>query len=281
MLAATCKAWGCIRYPMLCSLKLDGIRCIIHNGVPVTRNLKPIPNRFVREALNGLPPLDGELIVGDPAAKDAWNTADSGVMRGNGEPDFSYYVFDLIGQQPFHERTQRLQQIVKDLGNPRIHLLEHLTLSDRDDLEQFEAKAVAAGFEGVMLRSLRGPYKFGRSTENEGYLMKIKRFEDREATVVGFIEQQHNANPAATNALGRTERSRHKGNMIGMNTLGALSCTMDGATFEVGTGFDAAQRLDLWTRRDSLPGQIVTFKCQGLTTDNKPRFPVFKGLRHD
>jgi DNA ligase 1 len=61
-----------IPYPMLLSPKLDGIRCLIINGVVCGRSLKPIPNRFVqqlfgRPELNG---LDGELIVGPPTAKE-------------------------------------------------------------------------------------------------------------------------------------------------------------------------------------------------------------------
>ena len=56
-----------IKYPVLCSDKLDGIRCIILNGVAYSRSLKPIRNKYVqdlfgREEFNG---LDGELVVGD------------------------------------------------------------------------------------------------------------------------------------------------------------------------------------------------------------------------
>lgn len=280
MLASPCKAWAMIRYPILGSLKLDGIRCLIRDGVPVSRNMKPISNDFVRKTLAGLPPLDGELIVGAANAPDVFNVSTSGIMRGNGQPDFVYHVFDLVSTKPYAERHAELQDIVRRINSPMLRLVEQRTLNDRADLETFEAAAVADGYEGVMLRSLRSPYKFGRSTENEGYLMKVKRFQDREAVIVDCIEQQHNGNPAMQNAFGRTERSTHKAGMKGMNTLGAFSCTMDGVRFEVGSGFNNAQRDALWAKRASLPGKIVTFKSQGLTPDGKPRFPVFKGLRH-
>ena len=40
------------------------------------------------------------------------------------------------------------------------------------------------------------PYKQGRSTVREGYLLKVKTFLDDEATVVRFEERMHNGNEA-------------------------------------------------------------------------------------
>lgn len=84
-------------YPLFASEKLDGIRCIIKDGIALSRTLKPIRNRYIqsilgRPELNG---LDGELIVGDPAASDCMRKTNSGVMSFDGEPDFAYYVFDI------------------------------------------------------------------------------------------------------------------------------------------------------------------------------------------
>ena len=97
MLCATVTDISKLRYPYLASPKLDGIRCLIHNGTAVSRNLKPIRNKYIASCLKGLPPLDGELIVGDPTAPDCFNRTSSGVMSADGEPDFKYYVFDRIG----------------------------------------------------------------------------------------------------------------------------------------------------------------------------------------
>ena len=44
----------------------------------------------------------------------------------------------------------------------------------------------------------------------EGYLLKVKRFVDGEALVIGVTEPMHNANEAKTNELGRTARSHKK-----------------------------------------------------------------------
>ena len=82
-----------------------------------------------------------------------------------------------------------------------------------------------------------GPYKCGRSTVREGYLLKLKRFADGEAVILGCCEQMHNANAAQQDAFGRTKRSSHKDNKIGKATLGAK----DAPRFPVWLGFrDAA-----------------------------------------
>ena len=66
LLAYTVKNPDALRFPVLVSPKLDGIRCVIHNDQPVSRTLKPIPNRFIQSELGFYPPFDGELMVGDP-----------------------------------------------------------------------------------------------------------------------------------------------------------------------------------------------------------------------
>jgi DNA ligase 1 len=76
MLSGKCpKDLTGIKYPILASPKLDGIRCIMINGVAMSRTLKPIPNLYVQERLKNLPNgLDGELIVGNPTNPDVFNT---------------------------------------------------------------------------------------------------------------------------------------------------------------------------------------------------------------
>jgi DNA ligase-1 len=141
-----------------------------------------------------------------------------------------------------------------------------------------------------MLRDPVGPYKFGRSTAKEGYLLKMKRFEDHEATVVGVVEQMRNENEATKDALGRTKRSTAKAGKVGKDTLGAFRVKasipygvgMRGfriVEFEIGSGMNDAQRAEFW--KSPPIGALVTFKCQGFTPDGLPRFPIFKGIRQD
>lgn len=108
MLASSIKSNDDLRFPLLASPKLDGIRCIVKNGLALSRSLKPIPNKHVQDILSRLPSnliLDGELIVGDPYHPNVMQKTTSGVMSENGEPSFTYFIFDCIPELPDHEYT--------------------------------------------------------------------------------------------------------------------------------------------------------------------------------
>ena len=239
-----------IVYPVYASPKLDGIRCSIVGGKALSRKLKPIPNKHVYDTLskNVLEGLDGELIIGSPTSKTVYTDSVSGVMRHTGTPAFTYYVFDMHDAPSPYARRRSLMLTSLGLGNwagfPQICLLEQNLIHNEIELLAYETAKVAEGYEGVILRSPEAPYKFGRSTVKEGYLLKVKRFEDSEAEIIGIEEEMHNANAAETNELGRTKRSSAKAGKVGKGTMGALVVRdiHSGVEFNIGTGFTAAQR---------------------------------------
>lgn len=290
MLASGITDYNKLRFPKLASKKLDGIRCIIHNGTVYSRSGKPIRSKAVQRIfgkgyLNG---LDGEIIYGSPKADNVFNVTTSAVMSENlpdgmEEENLHLYVFDYLDDTlPFTERNTIAGKIVVD---GRYHyvpcsLLTQTCVNNMEELLAFEQKALEEGFEGVMLRSLTGKYKHGRATESSQDLLKVKRFTDDEAVVVGFEELMHNANESKLNELGYMERSGHKENLVGMDTLGALCCvTKEGIPFKIGTGFDAATRKQIWEERERLAGRLVKYKSFPIGVKEAPRLPVFLGWR--
>lgn len=265
-----------IVYPVLASPKLDGIRCLRPIGMePVTRSMKSIPNKHIAKLLSEhlTEGFDGEIIAG------TFNETQSAVMSVKGEPNFEFHVFDCIGIMPFYQRLVKVNQF-KSLQS-WIKEVKHILISSSKELEEYEEKCLEQGYEGVMIRSYEGPYKFGRSTIKEGYLLKLKRFAEDEGAVIGFEELMHNGNEATKDAFGRTKRSSHKENKIGKDTLGKLILEFNGHTFGVGTGFTAKQREAFWVKREELIGKQVTFKHQKSGGKDAPRFPVFKCFRKD
>jgi DNA ligase-1 len=166
-------------------------------------------------------------------------------------------------------------------NTPHMRKVLPVVINNRAELDAFEEKCLSEGFEGIMIRTPNSPYKCGRSTEREGYLLKIKRFEDSEAVITGFTEKFHNANEAKKDAFGRTERSSHQENMIPMNTLGNLLVrdVHNGVEFELGSGFDDVTRKTIWDNQQKHKGMIVKYKFQPIGVKDKPRFPVFLGFR--
>lgn len=302
LLAEKAPNFDLIKYPVLASPKLDGIRCIMFGGMAYSRKLRPIPNLWVQSVLQYLPDgFDGELIVGAPTGEGVLNRSTSGTMSRSGRPDFTYHVFDWYqtyddGAIPHYStRNARLHAWAcnEGAGLQHVKAVHQQVIRDAEQLAHYEAQQVAKGYEGVIVRSNLGTYKFGRSTVKEGTLLKIKRWNDAEAVVTGVVEQMENQNEATIDERGYTKRSTHKENKFGKGVVGALVCSFkapaDGAddnterpetVFELGTGFDDAFRAHWWNAESPI-GKIVKFKYQDLTPDGKPRFPVFLGFRDE
>lgn len=274
-------------YPVLVSPKLDGIRCIVQDGVALSRSLKPIPNRYVqnligRTSLNG---LDGELIVGADRGPGVFARSSSGIMTIEGEPDFRFHVFDDQAtplSDPFKYRFESATKRCKNVKH-RLIPVPHIIIANERALLKHEAIYLAEGYEGIMIRSVNGPYKYGRSTLKEGYLLKLKRFIDSEAVVIGMTQLMHNANEAETNELGYKERSSKKGGKVPLELMGALQVRdlKTKVEFEIGTGFDLDQRRLLWLHGKKVNGRIAKYKSQPVGVKDKPRFPVFLGWRDE
>lgn len=268
-----------LRFPLLASPKLDGIRAIVRDGVVFSRSNKPIPNKFVQEQFNTFEYFDGELIVGDPTAHDVYRQTTSHVMSQD-KVDFpvKFFAFDHI-ENLAESYDKRVFKIGKRLPS-KVVLHKQYEVESLDHLIRIEEVCLTQGYEGLILRDFNAPYKCGRSTVNEGYLLKLKRFSDAEAIVIGFEERMRNDNEAVISELGRTKRSSHKANKHGRGDLGALVCrTGDGVEFNIGTGFDDLQRAAIWANRDNVLGQFAKFKFFPVGVKEAPRHPVFLGWR--
>lgn len=292
LLAGTVTDLEALRFPMIASPKLDGIRCVVVNGKALSRNLKSIPNKFIRESLENYfqTPVrqdnkgnlfqtgyhvDGEIMLksGD------FNNVQSAVMSFDGEPDFEYVIFDTISNKPYNERStvytpgENIQWKYSSLQQKQVNNIE--------ELMKLEDEWVKQGYEGIMLRDPNGRYKFGRSTEKEQILLKLKRFHDAEATVVGFEEKMLNNNEQVKDNLGRAKRSSAKAGLVPAGTLGALVVhdPLIDKTFTVGSGFDHATLQDIWDNRGKYELTTITYKYQELSKYGVPRFPTFKCFR--
>jgi DNA ligase-1 len=303
-----------LRFPLLGSPKLDGIRATVQNGKLYSRSLKLIPNKQMQNAwgtkdLNG---LDGEIVVGPPTAEDCFNRSTSVVMsRDKSMEGARFYVFDSLDDvEPFSIRVNNASLTANQRGflnlqgviassERWITPVEHTLLKNIQQLLKYEEKCLKQGYEGIMLRDQNGAYKQGRSTLKEGGLIAVKRFVDAEAVVLDTYEQEENTNEKTINELGRSKRSTHKAGKVGKDTLGGFVvrlCIKDGdracnylfnkpcvchPEFNIGTGqgLTDALRKELWGKRKGLVGQIIKFRYQKIGTMVAPRQPIFLGFR--
>lgn len=273
-----------LRFPLYASAKLDGVRAIVRNGVVLSRSLKPIPSAHVQRMFGPLEHFDGELIVGDPTSPTVYRDTVSMVMaKDRGEYDVSYRVFDHVVNPitPWSLRRDSLLDALCLSSTKHSGVVYHpqYQVFDLDQLLEVETAALAQGYEGLVLRDPMAPYKFGRSTVREGYLLKLKRFIDDEAVVIGFEERMHNGNEATVDELGHTKRSSHQENKTGHGDLGALVTRFGDQVCRIGTGFTQADRIEIWQNQDKYLGKIAKFKHFPTGGKDKPRHSVFLGWR--
>lgn len=234
------------------SEKLDGVRAIWDGRVLRFRSGRriPAPAWF----LAGMPqePLDGELWLGRGRFDEL-----SGVVRKAQPIDAEwrgvrYMIFELPdGTGSFTDRSERIKAIVAAAGTPWLRFVEQYRVADRRELMKKLDEVVRAGGEGLVLHRAAAAYGTGRT----GDLLKLKPWQDAEATVVGY--------------------EPGKGRLDGM--LGALRLrTAEGKEFCVGSGLSDALRRD-----PPALGTAVTFRYQELTKDGIPRFPHFWRMHQD
>jgi len=269
------------KFPCFATPKIDGIRCLKINGRALSRSFKPIPNDYVRDLIEAECPdgFDGELVLQDGE----FNACQSAFMRKAGKPNFIYMVFDYVTgslDKPYHTRTIELDCVETPTF---VTKLLPTGLYNIADLKDYEDRYLARGYEGVCLRTPDSPYKCGRSTYREGYLIALKRFKRSEAIVTGFEARMHNANIAELDAFGNTKRSSHQENKIQMDTLGVILARdiKSGKQIRLGTGqgLTDTYRKHIWDNPDKYLGKTLTYQYQAHGMKDLPRILSFIGFR--
>jgi DNA ligase-1 len=195
--------------------------------------------------------------------------------------DWTFHVFDK------HDHVGTYEQRLWWLGrsrpkHPRVQRVVTLPIHDEAALEAAEARYLAAGYEGAILRSPDALYKYGRGTTTKGDLLKLKRFIDFEAEVIGTYEEMKNNNPKITNELGRGQRATVAANKTPKGSLGglvlrAINGPHAGVEFRCGSGFSAEDRAILWGA--DLIGSVHKIKSFPVGTKDAPRHPIWLGSR--
>jgi DNA ligase-1 len=130
-------------------------------------------------------------------------------------------------------------------------------------LRRYAHDAVAAGFEGIMIKDIDAPYECRRST----FWMKWKPTITVDLNIVGFEE-----------GTGRN-----------LGRLGAIIC--EGVDDErnicvnVGSGLSDSDRNEYWAARTDLLGRVVEVQADAVTQNQDgtyslrfPRFVRFRGF---
>lgn len=278
-----------LQYPVYASAKLDGVRASTPGDDVVSRKLEVFPNKAAQRFAKWKG-VDGELIVGSPTDPQVRNTTSGTLNRKTDVADgLRFYVFDLINSsQPFEERLKMLETFY---GAPKTEddpiVVPHTLIENERQLLEYEEFKLSEGYEGLILRAPGGPYKHGRSTTKEGWMLKLKRFEDAEAMVIMVNEEMRNDNEAKKDKLGRTKRSKAQEGLVGKGRAGELLVVGTNGKFKdveftvpLGGAGDVGKAW--WWERDKAAdaiGRIITYRYFPKGVKDKPLLPTYVGLR--
>jgi DNA ligase-1 len=262
-----------IKYPVRVEAKLDGLRCIAvkHKGEVsmFTRSGTPIETLpQIKAAIESLPGDD--FVFDGEAMASSWEDSASVMMSSKSKKDDSnmrYHIFDCL---PFSEwQAQksdtpyffRLVNLATMLGLPEgspFRLVKSKTCENETELRAFYSECLDEGYEGVMLKDTKAPYRWKRSDA----ILKLKPVATEEGVAVSWYEAN--------------KGTKREGFFGGFNVL-----TPNGVITKVGGGYsDCLKKKIHDDGPDSYIGKVIEVEHQPpFTPDGKLRFPVFSRFR--
>ncbi|NRA53282.1 MAG: DNA ligase [Gammaproteobacteria bacterium] len=232
------------------SEKLDGVRAYWDGHRLISRqgNVFVAPSWFVNNFPNQ--PLDGELWIARRQFEKVSGIVRQRRLNNSNWRQVKFMVFDLPQSSAiFSKRLNKINKLIKQADSPYLMMIKQIRLSNESQLLQQLDQVIVQGGEGLMLHRATSLYQAKRSND----LMKLKRFDDAEATVLAHF----------------AGKGKYR------NMLGSLLVENEqGITFKLGSGFSDSQR--------SVPppiGSIITYKYYGKTKNNVPRFASFMRIR--
>lgn len=269
-----------INYPVGTQPKLDGIRCLAYddgNEIQLrSRNGKLYSfldhiRQEVSTFLTYLPSgviFDGEFYSQDLTFQEMTSIIRRTKTKHPDESKIEYWIFDLIhpDNPPFNDRFDLLihaylayvqdgHAILTEEGKIEgtLRIVDIIVAESKEEILELFSNYIEEGYEGIMIRQLDAPYKFGRSK----FLLKYKDVFDEEGIVVDVSEGKGSEKGTAILII-----EDKRGNRVPVRFRGS---------------FEERKR---WLQRPEMVlGKQATVEYQELTTDGKWRFPVGVDLR--
>lgn len=244
-----------LTWPVYVQPKLDGHRMLMDGTRAWTRNGKDHVKAAVQHLMfdtDGFT-LDGEVML--PKGRYLAETSSAVKKAGADSKRLVYYVYDVVIDRPYAERYELLKELLVDAPS-NVELVPTVVAASAAEVWDFHAKAVAAGFEGAMVRAGQRGYEVGVRSD---HLLKVKEFQDEEFKVVGVNEGEGSNEGLAILVL-------DAGNGLTFNAV------PEG-------GMDLRRRL--WKNRMNMVGQRWTVRYFYKSKDGKPIFPVAVGPREE
>lgn len=249
-----------IVFPCYAQRKLDGVRCVAIAGKGLfSRNGKAMSAHLtaIRAEIDSLPAgtiLDGELYADKEhlGFQEIVGLAKKGTLKaGDAEKIGHMYlcVYDSIRDGTNKDRKKWLETLFTERAFKHLRLLPTAICNSEADAKFLHAEYVAEGYEGLILRNVKGLYKVAHRSKD---LQKYKEFLDEEFKIVGFKE----------------------GDGVEKGCVIWTCATAEGTKFDCRPRGSREERCALFRRGAAFIGKPLTVRFQEWSDDKIPRFPV-------
>lgn len=283
-----------INYPLLASDKLDGIRCLFYKGQILSRSLKAIVNKELKDKFEPIRKyseemnliLDGEIY----SPHLTFQQITSFVMTKNEVMDIpdhlNFYCFDLIGNDNYTLDFRKRLTCVEMIGElfPKIMVVvKHQPVNNPQMIEFLFEDALQNGCEGLILRDPNGYYKFGRGTLKEGLIYKVKPYTTFDAQITGVVQSTEVREGAekTINELGRSVTSKKKDDRVAIEKASAFWVKYEDKDLKVVLAMTDEEKEEVWKNRDTYIGRWIEYKGMLIGAKDVPRHPVMVRFRGD
>lgn len=292
------------QYPLWGFPKIDGVRGGCYNSHTLAgRSLEAFKNTAVVEkfshpahwGFDGELTLKGHVTCATLPAGESLCSLTTGVVnraklkKGETElpTNLQWNLFDYLHPDvvdlTYEERYLTLVARVSDMRcGQHIVVIPYTVIENDEQRDAFIEKCLNEGYEGAIFRNPRAKHKHGRATVKANDFWRYKPTSDKDFIVTGFEEAMENRNEAKTNALGRTERSSHKENLVGKGMVGTILGTdvETGKPVRIGPGaLKHDERVAIWNDQAAWIGRPGKYTSLDTGVKDAPRQARFTSWR--
>lgn len=314
-----------IPYPIFSGYKADGHRVEIEKGDILGRSFKPFINKQLITHFNSVIQWSKEhpdyLIEAEVYCHGVTcnkithycRTIDltkmsKGAIKKYGEfkhselEGFYLHVFNILKydengnfiNEPFEKRYKRLLEIENQFDKKIFKVVTQTLLHNEQKIITMYEKALADGWEGLVLWQPNGLYKENKTTAKEGTVFKLKPIRTWDAQIL-YVTQATIVNPNAEknrDELGRSVTSKKKNDRIPIDMAAGFRCIMEenGKEITISLAGDKEEdpenvmseeeKKEIWQQRKKYIKLWIEFKGidRGMEV---PQHPVLVKMRPD
>jgi ATP-dependent DNA ligase len=304
-----------LKYPLLVSTKMDGCRLLIKQGQIVTRSLKALPNiqlnqkfesirKFSKEAnviLDGeifAPNIPFQFIVSCFMTEDCddiksikkWTKLcqeyDYFVSRQEVFDKLKFYCFDCLTENlkdtPFNARLGNAENACKSFPELAV-AVEHWAVYSAEEVSQVFDQVILKGYEGLILRNPKAPYKFGRARLSENIAYKLKPWKTVDSKIISVIQATEvNEDVEKTvNKLGYSRTSKRQEDRHTIDKAQAFVVNFNNRELSIPIALTDEQKKYIWQNKNEFIGKFIEYKFMTVGIKDLPRIPKMIRIRED